>query len=199
MKQRQNKNAFVGALTFLWLMALFVNVHAQQPAQDPLLAWLDRIAQQQLQRREQAIAEIRTIPDAEKRKQWARAKILELIGGLPDYDGPLNAKVTGRIRSDSIVIEKVIFESLPRLFITANLYRPDRPGRFPAILFPLGHWDEGKVAVQLTAANLAAKGFVVLAYDPLGQGERVQAYDRRLGRSLAGGGVIQHLDRKSVV
>jgi hypothetical protein len=38
MKQRQSKNAFVGALTFLWLMALFVTVYAQQPAQDPLLA-----------------------------------------------------------------------------------------------------------------------------------------------------------------
>jgi|SRR5262245_1323053 len=54
MKQRQSKNAFVGALTFLWLMALFVTVYAQQPAQDPLLAWLDRIAQLQLQRRETA-------------------------------------------------------------------------------------------------------------------------------------------------
>ena len=192
MKQRQSKNAFVGALTFLWLMALFVTVYAQQPAQDPLLAWLDRIAQLQLQRREQAIAEIRTVADAEKRKQWARAKILELIGGLPDYDGPLNARVTGRINGDSIVIEKVIFESLPGLFITANLYRPDRPGRYPAILFPLGHWDEGKVAAQLTASNLAAKGFVVLAFDPIGQGERQQAYDRRLGRSLVGGSVNQH-------
>src|SRR5262245_15317803 len=111
MKQRQSKNAFVGALTFLWLMALFVTVYAQQPAQDPLLAWLDRIAQLQLQRRERAIAEIRTVADAEKRKQWARAKILELIGGLPDYDGPLNARVTGRVNGDSIVIEKVIFES----------------------------------------------------------------------------------------
>ncbi|HKQ73642.1 MAG TPA: acetylxylan esterase [Blastocatellia bacterium] len=192
MKHRQQKNAFIGALTFLWLMALFAAALAQQPAQDPLLAWLDRIAQEQLQRREQAIAEIRTVADAEKRKQWARAKILELIGGLPDYDGPLNARVTGRINSDSIVIEKVIFESLPRLFITANLYRPDRPGRHPAVLFSLGHWDEGKVAAQLTAANLAAKGFVVLAFDPLGQGERQQAYDRRLGRSLAGGSVNQH-------
>jgi len=192
MKRRHNKNAFVLTLTSLWLMALIVTARSQQMAQDPLLAWLDRIAQQQLQRREQAIAEIRTVADAEKRKQWARAKILELIGGLPDYDGPLNARVTGRIGGDSIVIEKVIFESLPRLFVTANLYRPDRPGRHPAILFPLGHWDEGKVAAQLMAANLAAKGFVVLAFDPLGQGERQQAYDRRLGRSLAGGGVIQH-------
>src|SRR5262245_22981006 len=157
MKQRQHtkaKNAFVLTLTSLWLMALVATGRAQQPAQDPMLAWLDRIAQQQLQWREQTIAEIRTVADTEKRKQWARAKILELIGGLPDYDGPLNARVTGRINGDSIVIEKVIFESLPGLFITANLYRPDRPGRYPAILFPLGHWDEGKVAAQLTAANL---------------------------------------------
>jgi cephalosporin-C deacetylase-like acetyl esterase len=192
MKRRHNKNAFVLTLTSLLLMSLIVTARPQQAPQDPLLAWLDRIAQQQLQRREQAIAEIRTVADAEKRKTWARAKILELIGGLPDYDGPLNARVTGRVGGDSIVIEKVIFESLPRLFVTANLYRPDGPGRHPAILFPLGHWDEGKVAAQLMAANLAAKGFVVLAFDPLGQGERQQAYDRRLGRSLAGGGVNQH-------
>src|SRR5262245_42670012 len=192
MKRRHNKNAFGLTLTSLWLMALIVTARSQQAPQDPLLAWLDRIAQQQLQRREQAIAEVRTVADAEKRKQWARAKILELIGGLPDYDGPLNARVTGRVSGDSIVIEKVIFESLPGLFITANLYRPDRQGRYPAILFPLGHWDEGKVAAQLTAANLAAKGFVVLAFDPIGQGERQQAYDRRLGRSLVGGSVIQH-------
>src|SRR5262245_59956472 len=192
MKRRHNKNAFVLTLTSFWRMSLIVTARSQQAAQDPLLAWLDRIAQQQLQRREQAIAEIRTVADAEKRKTLARAKILELIGGLPDYDGPLNARVTGRVSGDSIVIEKVIFESLPGLFVTANLYRPDRQGRYPAVLFPLGHWDEGKVAAQLTAANLAAKGFVVLAFDPLGQGERQQAYDRRLGRSLAGGSVIQH-------
>ncbi|MCI0664719.1 MAG: acetylxylan esterase [Acidobacteria bacterium] len=174
------------------MMGLFEVARAQQPPQDPFLSWLDRIAQQQLQRREQAIADIRTVADAEKRKQYVRAKILELIGGLPDYDGPLNARVTGRINGDSTIIEKVIFESLPGVFITANLYKPNRPGRHPAILFPLGHWDEGKVAVQLLAANLAEKGFVVLVFDPVGQGERQQAYDRRLGRSLAGGSTTQH-------
>lgn len=191
MKWRQHKNG--SALLLIALMlSLFMTARAQQPSQDPFLAWLDRIAQQQLKRREQAIAEIRTVGDADKRKQYVRAKILELIGGLPDYDGPLNARVTGRINGDATLIEKVIFESLPGLFITANLYKPNRPGRHPAILFPLGHWDEGKVAVQLLAANLAAKGFVVLVYDPVGQGERQQAYDRRLGRSLAGGSTTQH-------
>src|SRR5262245_66376567 len=111
MKRCQNRNVFILTLTSLWLMALGATAQAQQGTQDPLLAWLDRIAQQQLQQREQAIAEIRTVADAEKRKQWARAKILDLIGGLPDYDGPLNARVTGRVNGDSIVIEKVIFES----------------------------------------------------------------------------------------
>src|SRR5262245_9920831 len=191
MRHRLNKQA--SALVLIVLMfAQFMTALAQKPAEDPLLVWLDRIAQQQLQRREQAISAISTVADAEKRKNLVRSKILELIGGLPDYEGPLNARVTGRIDSDSIVIEKVIFESLPGLFITANLYKPNQQGRYPAVLFPLGHWEEGKVAAQLIAANLAAKGFVVLAYDPVGQGERQQAFDRRLGRSLAGGSTTQH-------
>ncbi len=68
MNPRQKKYTFASALTALWLMTLFVSARAQQPAQDPLVLWLDRIAQQQLKRREQAIAEIRTVADAEKRK-----------------------------------------------------------------------------------------------------------------------------------
>ncbi len=161
-------------------------------AQDPLLDWMDRIAQQQLDAREQRVARVRTVEEARARQQAVRAKILELIGGLPDYDGPLNARVTGTIERPRYVIEKVIFESLPRFYVTANLYRPKAPGRYPGVLFSMGHWREGKAAAQLTAANLALKGFVVLVYDPVGQGERQQAYDRRTRASLAGGATDQH-------
>ena len=56
----------------------------------------------------------------------------------------------------------------------------------------MGHWDAGKPAGQLLSVNLARKGFVVLAYDPVGQGERQQAYDPRMGRSLIGGATEQH-------
>ena len=49
------------------------------------------------------------------------------------------------------------------------------------MLMSMGHWDSGKPAGQLLSANLARKGFVVLAYDPVGQGERQQAYDARIG------------------
>ena len=161
-------------------------------AQDQLTAWMDHIAHKQLDEREAAVARIRTPEEAKARQADVRARILELIGGLPDYDGPLNARVTGKVDRPRYVVENVIFESLPKFYVTANLYRPKAAGRYPGVLFPLGHWEEGKAAAQRMAANLAMKGFVVLAYDPVGQGERQQAYDRRTRASLAGGPTDQH-------
>src|SRR6202171_349810 len=158
-----------------------------------LLAWMDAIAQRQLTAREKLIAEVRTQPDAERRTQYVRKKVLDLMGGLPEYSGPLNAQRTGRIDRDGYAIEKVIFESLPRFFVTANLYRPVASGRHPGILMPVGHLESGKAALQQMAANFARKGFVVLTYDPIGQGERLQAYDGRLRASLIGQGTEQHL------
>ncbi len=167
---------------------------AQSPAADPFLAWLDRIAQRQLDERERTIASIRTRADADRRKTEVRAKLNELVGGLPSYSGPLNARVTGRLQSDTHTIEKVIFESLPGFYVTGNLYRPNAPGRYPAVLVPSGHTQEGKPEPQIVAANLAAKGFVALTYDPIGQGEREQSYLPQLGRALAGGGGNEHLE-----
>jgi len=154
---------------------------------------MDQIAQQQLQRREDTIAKIRSVSDAERRKQLVRETLLSLIGGLPDYTGPLNPRVTGRIDAESYIIEKVIFESLPGFYVTANLYRPIRPGRYPGVLLQAGHTQEGKPEGQRLAANLALKGFVVLAHDPVGQGEREQTYDRRVDRPLAGWSVPEHI------
>src|SRR6266851_4110832 len=168
-------------------------VSAQQPTQDPLLRWMDRIAQQQLQLREGAIAEIHSVADAERRNQSVRERLLDILGGLPDYNGPLNSRVTARIEADSYTIENVIFESLPRFYVTANLYRPNQPGRYPGVLLQSGHTQEGKPEGQRLAANLALKGFVVLAFDPVGQGEREQTYDRRVDRPLAGWSVPEHI------
>jgi hypothetical protein len=161
-------------------------------AEDQLLRWMDRIGQEQLSAREAGIARIQTVEQARARQAAVRAKVLELIGGLPDYEGPLNARVTGKLDRPRYVVENVIFESLPQYYVTANLYRPKAAGRHPAILFALGHWEEGKPAAQIMAANLAMKGFVVLAFDPVGQGERQQAWDPRTRTSLAGGPTDQH-------
>ena len=161
-------------------------------AEDQFLNWMDRIAQGQLAAREASIARIRSPEEAKARQAAVRAKVLALIGGLPDYSGPLNARVTGKLERSRYVVENVIFESLPKFYVTANLYRPKAAGKYPGVLLPLGHWDNGKPAVQRIAANLALKGFVVLAYDPVGQGERLQAYDARTRASLAGGSTGQH-------
>jgi len=179
----------------LTVLALLLALHlsSQEPAPDPLLRWMDQIAQQQLERRERAITEIRTVADAERRKQTVRETFLSLIGGLPDYSGPLNPRITGSIQSEKYTIEKVIFESLPGFYVTANLYRPSQPGRYPGVLLQAGHTQEGKPEGQRLAANLALKGFVVLAHDPLGQGEREQTYDKRVDRALAGWSVPEHI------
>ena len=178
------------------LSALFLNppsLLSQQNGQDPLLRWMDQIAQKQLQRRESALASIRSVADAERRKQVVRQTILSLLGGLPDYSGPLNPRTTGIIQGEGYAIEKVIFESLPGFNVTANVYRPNHAGRYPGILLQAGHTQEGKPEGQRLAANLALKGFVVLAFDPVGQGEREQTYDRRVDRPLAGWSVPEHI------
>jgi|SRR5579871_3934026 len=177
----------------LVLFLLVLPILGQQAAPDPLLAWMNRIAQEQLDRRERTVSQIHNVAEAERRKREVREKFLEVIGGLPDYQGPLNAKVTGRIEADAYTIEKVIFESLPGFYVTANLYRPSQPGRYPGVLVQAGHTQEGKPEGQRLAANLAMKGFVVLAFDPLGQGEREQTLDPQTGHALAGWSVPEHI------
>src|SRR2546423_15235343 len=93
-------------------------------ADDALLKWMDSIAQRQLDQRAAAIAKIQTKEAAEVRKAMVRAKILELIGGLPDYQGPLNGRVTGRIEQAGYTLENGIFQSPSQGFVSAKLYRP---------------------------------------------------------------------------
>ena len=173
------------------LLALVV-LTAQAPRPSPFVSALDEIAQRQLKARASTIAGIKDTAAAQARNAAVRARVLSLLGGLPESGGPLNARVTKTTPRPGYVIEHVMFESLPGYVVTANLYRPERAGRHPAILMSMGHWDSGKGAGQLIASNLARRGFVVLAYDPVGQGERQQAHDPRFGRSLIGGPVEQH-------
>ena len=114
------------ALVSLALLALS-SLPAQEAQQDSTLRWMNEIAQRELQQRGETIRQVHTVAEAEHRKQEVRTKLMAGLGGLPDYSGPLNSRITGQIRNDSYTIEKVIYESLPGFYITANLYRPNRP------------------------------------------------------------------------
>jgi cephalosporin-C deacetylase-like acetyl esterase len=163
-------------------------------AQDPAFTqWTVNVAENQLAQRTSAISNIHTLADAEARKSQVNTIIDNLIGPLPAYSGPLNAQVTGTIDRGSYHIEKILFESMPGLRVSANLYVPNQSGPLPAILYQIGHYVNGKAVEQLAASNLAIKGFVVITFDPLGQAERLQGYNPNTATSLADWGVPQHL------
>ena len=126
-----------------------------------------------------------------------RAKMAALIGGLPETRTPLNARVTGVFERPGYRVEKLIFDSLPGFHVTANLYVPlGKQGPFPAVIGTAGHSQAGKAAATYQRAwiLLVRQGYVVLAYDPPGQGERIEYFDAEMGRPrLRPGGVEEHI------
>ena len=103
-----------------------------------------------------------------------RAGFLTNLGEHQIAKTPLNARVVGMIHGEGYRIEKVIYESRPGFFVTANFYRPPGDGPFPAVLVPCGHTANGKAGYQRVGLILARHGIAALIYDPVGQGERHQ-------------------------
>ncbi len=137
--------------------------------------YLRRLAQDAYQRRNRALAAITTPAAARSRQQWARETFWKLTGGMPQRT-PLNAKVTGRFERDTYSVEKVLFESQPGYFVSANLYIPKgATSPLPGVLFQMGHSPNGKAAdtYQRCCQGLVQLGFLVFAFDPMGQGERL--------------------------
>ena len=100
--------------------------------------------------RQVAQAASRWRADYEKRKtpeeiaahqKRMREEFLKAIGGLPERT-PLNPQVVGCISRRGYRVEKIIFESQPKHYVTAPTFLPD-PQRFkppyPGVLVPCGH------------------------------------------------------------
>jgi cephalosporin-C deacetylase-like acetyl esterase len=109
-----------------------------------------------------------------------------LIGGFPEPAGTPRVQTTGTVEGDDYLVEKLVYESLPGYFVPALLYKPKKTdSRLPAVLSPCGHSTVGKAEAtyQILHINLVKRGYVVLTYDPVGQGERSQFWDAEKGRS----------------
>lgn len=109
----------------------------------------------------------------------ARASVLESFGGLPERT-PLNPQITGTIYRPDYRVEKIVFESQPKHYVSALLFLPDQR-RFkpphPGVLVPCGHSgreSKGYPDYQAMAALLAINGMAALVFDPIDQGERRQ-------------------------
>jgi dienelactone hydrolase len=138
--------------------------------------------------------QLKTKADAEQYVERVRQRIRTSFGPMPEKT-PLNARVTGQVDRDAYHIEKLIFESRPGFFVTANLYVPKgRKFPLPGVVGTCGHSANGKAAeaYQSFAQGLARMGYVVLIYDPLGQGERTQ-YPGPKTKPGNAGSVSEHL------
>ncbi|MGA2617851.1 MAG: acetylxylan esterase [Thermoguttaceae bacterium] len=131
------------------------------------------------QRKWQKEYEERTTPEqiAEYQKRL-REKFLEALGGLPERT-PLEPQVTGTVRREGYRVEKVLYQSRPKHFVSALLFVPEKNGLrppYPGVLVPCGHSQNGKGsdAYQSMGALLALNGMVGLVVDPIEQGERGQ-------------------------
>lgn len=141
-----------------------------------------------LRRRTEAVARLHTQTEWSQRQKEMRGVLQDLVGPFPERT-PLNARVVSAHQKDGYRIENVIYESQPGLHVTASLYLPDgRQQPAPAILYCSGHSIPGyrNDVYQHKIVNLARKGFIVLAFDPIGQGERLQYFDPATGKSKVG-------------
>lgn len=139
------------------------------------------LAEEAILHTQKRAVEVKSINDKEGvlKRQALMKKIMlrDFFGGkLPDRT-PLNVKTINKIQKDGYHVENLIYESLPGFYVTASLFLPDgikKPA--PAILFGTGHSMPAfrRDLYQIPILNLVKKGFVVLAYDPIGQGERLQ-------------------------
>ena len=159
-----------------------------------LPSYLNNIGFRMLGERKRRVEHLATIEDVNKRRSYVREQMLKDLGGFPDRT-PLNARVVGVLERPGYRIEKVILESQPHFYVTANLYLP-KTGHppYPAILYPLGHERGGKTnpTWQQMLGSLATKGFVALAWDPVGEGERLQIFDEDLRESKVGNSTTEH-------
>jgi cephalosporin-C deacetylase-like acetyl esterase len=163
-------------------------------AANSLYHFLSGEAFKSLEMRVDKVKQINTKDDLLQHQAELRQKMWELLGPFPEKT-PLNSKITSTVKKIGYRVENVIYESLPGFYVTASLFIPDNIKEpAPAILFCSGH-SSGVYRLpyyQLPLLNLVKKGFIVLAIDPVGQGERLQYYNTETKESTIGGSTKEH-------
>lgn len=166
-----------------------------QDARDQLKDSIYRLSNRYFEQGDRERDQITDGEGLRRRQEWIRRSFRECVGGIPEIGIPLHAQVVGTIPCDGYQIEKIIYQSRPDVYVTANLYLPNHiSAPSAAVLFLCGHWEEGKHApeYQLVCQQLVDAGLIVLAQDPVGQGERLSYYDSTNGQTMVGCCVEEH-------
>lgn len=173
---------FLALMTFANL--LFAPAATSQPGPplqsgDQMLNAYFRAETAALARR--CLADIQILDDWRAKRGEYRRQLQEMLGlwPLPERTD-LQPVITGQLEPEGLVVEKLYFQASPRLYVTANLYRPpvvEKP--LPAILYVCGHSRQAtngisygnKTGYQHHGAWFARHGYVCLTIDTLQLGE----------------------------
>lgn len=166
------------SIRYFWF-ALAAAAAWAQPADDPyqrmleskkqVRAYLEKTARVITDR---AAQEIRSPETWEKLRARREEEMRDMLGLLPwPRRTPLNVRITGTLDKGDYTIEKIAFESLPKFYVTGNLYIPkNRKGPVPAIVYVCGHAlsDYGaKTKYQRHGISFAKNGYVCFIVDPI--------------------------------
>ena len=128
-----------------------------------------------------SLTDVETLEDWNARKDGYRREMHEMLGLDPmPKRTPLKATITGKVKHEDFEVWKLHYQSIPRLYVTANLYVPKglkKPA--PAILYVCGHGRVkkggvsygNKVHYQHHGIWFARHGYVCLTIDTLQLGE----------------------------
>ncbi len=128
---------------------------------------------------EQYAGDLKSLDDWTARHPQYVEEYFYMLGLSPQPEKtPLAAKVTATLEGDGYVVDMLHYQSRPRLYVTANLYRPakvESGDKLPAILYVCGHSGRGrngnKVAYQSHGIWFARHGYICLVVDTLQLGE----------------------------
>lgn len=154
------------------------------PADDPRSKELPRMMQNDVKRRMQEanLRESKAFAAVQTKEQWeayrdVRIKALrESLGTFPPVPANMRTVVTGSIVGDGFVIQNVVYESRPGLWVSANLYLPAKPpAKMPGLIISHAHHTpKTQSELQDMGMTWARAGSAVLVPDHLGHGERRQ-------------------------
>lgn len=173
-------------LTLLWLAACTAHAASPYPAPSPETQanrtlqkyWEGRTEQVHA---EGSLATVVSAPQWNAGKNETRRQLFEMLGLAPlPAKTPLQPVVTGVLQEEGYRVEKLHFQSLPGLYVTANLYLPEGPQKpLPTILYVCGHAVMKKDGVSLGNKTgyhqhgvwFARHGYACLILDTLQLGE----------------------------
>jgi cephalosporin-C deacetylase-like acetyl esterase len=132
-------------------------------------AYLERAARAETNR---AVEEIRSVEAWEKVRARRLDQMRDMLGLLPwPKRTALRVQKAGVLDKGDYVIEKIAFQSIPKIHVTANLYLPKRrSGPLPAIIYVCGHAFSphgNKSKYQRHGISFAKNGYVAFILDSI--------------------------------